>query len=99
MRLRYKLVTYHFGADQQSQQSVQRHYRELMDELLRQGQHRALTHQAGQWRPITDIHETPEAVLVKMQLAGMRREGHCVIRHDGALIVSRLRDAAVRVST
>ncbi len=66
MRLRYKLVTYHFGADQQSQQSVQRHYRELMDELLRQGQHRALTHQAVQWRPITDIHETPEAVLVKM---------------------------------
>ncbi len=92
MRLRYKLVTYHFGADQQSQQSVQRHYRELMDELLRQGQHRALTHQAVQWRPITDIHETPEAVLVKMELAGMREEDIDVTLYEDALVVSGRRD-------
>jgi HSP20 family protein len=88
MRLRYKLVTYHFGADQRSQQSVERHYRELVDELLRQGQHHALTQQAVQWRPATDIYETPEAILVKMELAGMREEDIEVTLYEDALVVA-----------
>jgi HSP20 family protein len=88
MRLRYKLVTYHFGADQRNQQSVERHYRELVDELLRQGQHHALTQQAVQWRPATDIYETPDAILVKMELAGMREEDIEVTLYEDALVVA-----------
>jgi HSP20 family protein len=88
MRLRYKLVTYHFGADQRSQQSIERHYRELVDELLRQGQHHALTQQAVQWRPATDIYETPDAILVKMELAGMREEDIEVTLYEDALVVA-----------
>jgi HSP20 family protein len=88
MRLRYKLVTYHFGADQRSQQSVERHYRELVDELLRQGQHHALTHQAVQWRPATDIYETPDAIVFKMELAGMREEDIEVTLYEDALVVA-----------
>ncbi|HEV2238575.1 MAG TPA: Hsp20/alpha crystallin family protein [Ktedonobacterales bacterium] len=96
MRLRYKLVTYHFGADQRSQQSVERHYRELVDELLRQGQHHALTHQAVQWRPATDIYETPEAIHFKMELAGMREEDIEITLYEDALVVAgrRADDAA-----
>ena len=92
MRLRYKLVTYHFGEDQPNQQSLQRHYRQLMDELLRQGQHHALTQQPGQWRPATDIHETPDAILVKMELAGMREEDIEVTLYEDALIVTGRRE-------
>ncbi|HEY7982947.1 MAG TPA: Hsp20/alpha crystallin family protein [Ktedonobacterales bacterium] len=96
MRLRYKLVTYHFGADQRNQQSVERHYRELMDELLRQGQHHGLTHQAVQWRPATDIYETPEAIHFKMELAGMREEDIEITLYEDALVVAgRRTDDAV----
>jgi HSP20 family protein len=92
MRLRYKLVTYHFGENQASQQSLERHYRELMDELLRQGQHHAVTHHAVQWRPAADIHETSDAILVKMELAGMREEDIEVTLYEDALVVSGSRD-------
>jgi HSP20 family protein len=92
MRLRYKLVTYHFGEDQANQQSLQRHYRELMDELLRQGQHHAVAHQTVQWRPAADIHETTDAILVKMELAGMREEDIEVTLYEDALVVSGRRE-------
>jgi HSP20 family molecular chaperone IbpA len=92
MRLRYKYVTYHFGADPATQQSLQRHYHQLMDELLRQGQHHPLPPGAAQWRPPADIHETPEAVLVKMELAGMREEDIEVTLYEDALVVTGRRE-------
>ena len=92
MRLRYKYVTYHFGADATTQQSLQRHYRQLMDDLLRQGQHQPLPRGAVQWRPPADIHETPKAILVKMELAGMREEDIEVTLYEDALVVTGRRD-------
>lgn len=92
MRLRYKMVTYRFGADEASRHSVERHYRELMDELLRQSQQRSLGHLADQWRPPADIHETPGAILVKMELAGVREEDLDVTLYEDALVVSGRRD-------
>lgn len=92
MRLRYKRVTYHFGEAQPTQQSVERHYRELMDELFRQSQQRMHGHHATQWRPPADIHETPEAILVKMELAGVREEDLDVTLYEDALVVSGRRD-------
>ncbi len=92
MRLRYKLVTYHFGEDQSSQQSLTRHYRELMDELLRQSPHHSITQRTAQWRPATDIHETTDAILVKMELAGMREEDIEVTLYEDALVVTGRRE-------
>jgi HSP20 family molecular chaperone IbpA len=92
MRLRYKLVTYHFGQDASGRQTVQRHYQALIDELLRQGQHPAVNHRTVQWRPPADIHETPEAVLVKMELAGMREEDIEITLYEDALVVTGRRD-------
>jgi HSP20 family molecular chaperone IbpA len=92
MRLRYKRVTYHFGEDQTGQQSVERHYRELMDELFRQSQQRTLGHHASEWRPPADIHETPEAILVKLELAGVREDDLEVTLYEDALVVSGRRD-------
>lgn len=92
MRLRYKRVTYHFGEDQATQQSVERHYRELMDELFRQSQQRMIGHHAGEWRPPADIHETSEAILVKMELAGVREDDLEVTLYEDALVVSGRRE-------
>lgn len=92
MRLRYKYVTYHFGEDQPSQQSLERHYRQLMDELLRQGQHHTLPQRAVQWRPPADIHETPDTIVVKMELAGMRDEDIEVTLYEDALVVTGRRE-------
>jgi HSP20 family protein len=92
MRLRYKVVTYHFGEDQSSQQSLERHYRELMEDLLRPGQQHASTRHAVQWRPPSDIHETPEAILVKMELAGISEDDLEVTLYEDALVVTGRRD-------
>jgi HSP20 family molecular chaperone IbpA len=91
MRLRYKLVTYHFGEDQATQQSVERHYQKLMEEVLRSSQHH-LNALVSEWRPPADIHETGSAILVKMELAGMREEDIEVTLYEDALVVSGKRE-------
>jgi HSP20 family molecular chaperone IbpA len=91
MRLRYKQVTYHFGSDQDMQQSVERHYQKLMDEVLHAGAQHHLNALVTEWRPPTDIHETGAAILVKMELAGMREEDIEVTLYEDALVVSGTR--------
>jgi HSP20 family protein len=91
MRLRYKQVTYHFGGDQATQQSLERHYQKLMDEVLRGGAQHHLNALVTEWRPPTDIHETSSAVLVKMELAGMREEDIDVTLYEDALVISGTR--------
>src|SRR5579864_4797000 len=71
MRVRYVADVYTFGGPEQS---LDRHYRELRDELLGQGRHYALPHHAVTWRPPADIHETTDAVVVKLELAGVHEE-------------------------
>jgi HSP20 family protein len=88
MRLRFRSISYSFGG---ASQSLERHYRDLREELLRQGRHYGLTHTADQWRPPVDTHETPEAILVKIELAGMREDNIDVTLYDNALVVSGLR--------
>jgi HSP20 family protein len=89
MRLRFRSVTYSFGG---ASQSLERHYRELREELLRQGRHYSLIHMTGQWRPPVDTHETPEAILVKIELAGMREENIEITLYENALVVSGMRE-------
>jgi HSP20 family molecular chaperone IbpA len=86
MRLRYRTVTYRYI--QGSQQELERRYHQLWHELVRQSQQQALLHRPSQWRPPADIHETPNAITVKIELAGMREEDIDVTLYHDALVVS-----------
>lgn len=89
MRLHYMSMMYSFGG---ASQSLERHYRELRDELLRQGRHYGMLQQSGQWRPPVDIHETAQAILVKLEVAGMREDQIEVVLYQNALVVAGKRE-------
>lgn len=89
MRFRYVSVTYSFGSPSQS---LERHYRELRDDLLRQGRHYGLLQPATLWRPPVDIHETTAHMLVKIELAGVREENLEITLYDNALVVTGRRE-------
>lgn len=89
MRLRYRSIEYQFGG---ASSSLERYFRDLRDELLRQGQHYGLLHAAGQWRPPVDIHETADTIRIKIELAGMGEDTIEVTLYDNALVVSGRRD-------
>lgn len=89
MRLHYVETTYSFGG---AAQSLERHYRELRDELLRQGRHYGMFQHSGPWRPPVDIHETAQAILVKLELAGMREDQIDVLLYQNALVISGKRE-------
>lgn len=49
------------------------------------------------WRPPTDVYETEESVIVKMEVAGMRDEDLEVVVQDDLLLISGSRsDSAER---
>jgi HSP20 family protein len=87
MRLRYRSVTYRYiqGA---SQQELERRYHELWHELVRQSQQQTLLHRPSLWRPPADIHETPSAITVKIELAGMHEDEIDVTLYHDALVIS-----------
>lgn len=86
MRLRYRSVTQRYI--QGSPQELERRYHELWHELVRQSQQQTLMHRPSGWRPPADIHETPNAITVKIELAGMREEDIDVTLYNDALVVS-----------
>jgi HSP20 family molecular chaperone IbpA len=86
MRLRYRSVTYRYI--QGSQQELERRYHQLWHELVRQSQQQTLLHRPSQWRPPADIHETPNAITVKIELPGMGGDDIDVTLYDDALVVS-----------
>jgi HSP20 family protein len=86
MRLRYRSVTYRYI--QGSQEELERRYHQLWHELVRQSQQQTLLHRPSQWRPPADIHETPNAITVKIELAGMREDDIDVTLYHDALVVS-----------
>lgn len=85
MRLRYISIIYSFGG---STPSLERHYHELREAMLHPGQHYAYMQPAATWRPPMDIHETPEAVLIKAELAGMREDSIDIALYDNAIVIS-----------
>lgn len=89
MRVRFVADVYSFGGPEQS---LDRHYRELRDELLGQGRHYALPHHAVTWRPPADIHETTDAVVVKLELAGVQEEHLEITVYENGLVVSGRRE-------
>jgi len=41
----------------------------------------------GEWRPPTDVYETADGIVVKMEVAGMRREDFTVLLDGNRLII------------
>ncbi len=84
MRLRFRSISYTVG---RTPASLERHYRELREAMLRGGQHYGLQ-PAMPWRPPIDIYETPDAIQVKIELAGVGEEDIEVTLYANALVVS-----------
>src|SRR5260370_8335950 len=85
MRLRYRFVTYRYSDG--SQQQMERHYRQLLQDALRQSQQSILQHSVT-WRPLADILESTEMMTVKVELAGMKEEEIEVTLYEDALVIS-----------
>lgn len=85
MRMRYRYVTYRYTDG--SQQQLERHYRQLLQDALRQSQE-AIIQRSAAWRPLADIRESAEMITVKIELAGMSEEEIEVVLYEDALVVS-----------
>ena len=85
MRMRYRYVTYRYSDG--SKQELDRHYRQLLHDALRQSQ-QTLLQRSVTWRPLADIQETAEMMTVKIELAGMKEEDIDVTLYADALVVS-----------
>jgi HSP20 family protein len=85
MRMHYRHVTYRYSDGSQTQ--LERHYRQLLQDALRQGQ-QTMLHMSAMWRPLADILESPAMMTVKIELAGMKEEEIEVTLYEDALVVS-----------
>ncbi|MGH2510615.1 MAG: Hsp20/alpha crystallin family protein [Ktedonobacteraceae bacterium] len=83
--MRYRYVTYRYSDG--SQQQLNRHYRQLVQDALQQSQ-QSLLQSSITWRPLADIHESGEMMTVKIELAGMKEEDIEVTLYLDALVVS-----------
>jgi HSP20 family protein len=84
MRVRFRYVTYTAGHSA-DQQELER----LFHELWHVRQRTMLP--AGEWRPPTDVYETPERLVVKMELAGVPEEAIEITLYADHLVVSGTR--------
>jgi len=78
-------VTYRYTDG--SQQQLERHYRQLVHDALRQS-HQSILQRSATWRPLADIRESAEMLMVKIELAGMKEEEIDVTLYEDALLVS-----------
>ena len=85
MRLRFHPVIYHSGS---AALSLEHHYRELRDAMFHLGQQYTYLQPGTVWRPAMDIHETPTAVLIKIELAGIEEEGIEITVYPNAIVVA-----------
>ncbi|QBD79597.1 Hsp20/alpha crystallin family protein [Ktedonosporobacter rubrisoli] len=85
MRMRYRHVTYRYTDG--SQKQLEHHYRQLLQEVLRQSQ-QSMLHRSATWRPLADILESEQMMTVKVELAGMKEEEIEVTLYEDALVIS-----------
>jgi len=78
-------VTYRYTDG--SQQQLERHYRQLLHDALRQS-HQSILQRSATWRPLADIRESTEIMTIKIELAGVREEDIEVTLYEDALVVS-----------
>lgn len=84
MRLRFHSVIYQSGS---AAPSLEHPYDELGSGAFPLGQRFTFLRAAPFWRPSMDIHETPNAVLVKIELAGMDEESVQITLYPNAIVV------------
>jgi HSP20 family protein len=84
MRVRYRLVSYP-ASPAASHLDVER----LFHELWHARQRSMLP--VGEWRPHTDVYETPESLVVKMELAGIPEEAIEITLYVDHLVVAGTR--------
>jgi HSP20 family protein len=85
MRMRYRHVTYRYIDG--SQKQVEQHYRQLLNDVLRQSQ-QSMLNRSTAWRPPADILESAAMFTVRVELAGMREEDIEVTLYEDALVIS-----------
>lgn len=85
MRLRFHTVIYHSGS---AAPSLEHHYRELRSAMFHLGQQYTYLQPGAVWRPAMDIHETPNAVLIKIELAGIEEESIEITLYPNAIVVA-----------
>jgi len=85
MRMRYRQVTYRSIGG--SPKQLEQRYRQLLNDALRQSQ-QSMLHRSSTWRPLADIRESAEYMMVKIELAGMKEEEIEVTLYEDALVIS-----------
>ncbi len=98
MRLRFHSVIYHSG---NAAPSLEHHYRTLRGAMFHLDQQYSYLQPGAVWRPAMDIHETPDAVLVKIELAGMDEDSIEITLYPNAIVVAgqRIDDSACDEAT
>lgn len=92
MRLRYRTVLYQI----EGTETLDQYYQQLVDEFVRQARGgSAYTRRNAVWRPPTDIHETSEAYIVRIELAGMAEDEINVTLYANAVVVTGTREDEV----
>jgi HSP20 family protein len=90
MRVRYRLVTY-TASPAAEQQDMERLFHELWHVRQRAMQ------PAGEWRPRTDVYETPGSLFVKLELAGVPEEAIEITLYADHVVVTGSREEALPV--
>ncbi len=84
MRVRYRYVTY------SSNTATEQHDLERLFHELWHVRQRTMM-RAGEWRPLTDVYETPDQVLVKIELAGVPEDAIEITMYSDHLVVTGTR--------
>lgn len=88
MRVRFLSVAYRFGS---SSTGLERHYQELREAMVSAAQSYPYLRARSTWRPPMDIHETEDALLVKLEIAGVNENDLEVALYPNALVVHGIR--------
>lgn len=88
MRVRFLSVSYRFGS---SSAGLERHYQELREAMVSATQGYSYLRAASSWRPPMDVHETGEAILIKIEVAGLLEDDIEVALYPNALVVNGVR--------
>jgi len=88
MRVRFLSVSYRFGS---ASAGLERHYQELREAMVSAAQGYAYLHASSVWRPPMDVHETGDAILIKVEVAGVQEEDIEVALYPNALVITGVR--------
>ncbi len=88
MQVRILSVAYRFSS---MSAGLEPHYQELREAMTSATQSYSYPRAASSWRPPMDMHETSEAILIKVEVAGLQDEDIGVALYPNALVVDGIR--------